>query len=424
MRSNRVLASLLLLLVLSLLAFAGWVVAMNLRGEEPLPAKAETLDSSAAVVARGAYLALAGNCAGCHTARGGQPYAGGRAIDTPFGTVYASNLTPDAEHGLGRWTPADFRRAMRHGRSVDGRLLLPAFPYEQYTLLERADLDALFAYLRSRAAVSQPTPPHALRFPFDLQASLAVWRALYFRPATWQNDATQSAAWNRGAYLVQALGHCGACHAERNALGASHDARALGGGMIAGQPWYAPSLRTPAEGGVQTWTVDEVVALLKTGTSAQGSVLGPMADVVYRSTQHLELADLQAMAGYLKSLPELPAPPMTPGEPAGGQLELGAQLYERHCAECHGARGEGLPGQIPPLAGARAVTLAEPANVVRAVLWGGFLPATAGNPRPFGMPPFAHQLSDEEIAALVSHLRRSWGHRASAVTALDVRRYR
>lgn len=423
MGSSRVVVS-LLLLVLAVIGFAGWVTAMNLQGEEPLPARAETLDDSAAQVKRGAYLALAGNCAGCHTARGGLAYAGGRPIETPFGTVYSSNITPDAEHGLGRWTPAHFRRAMRHGRSVDGSLLLPAFPYEQYTLLDRADLDALFVYLRSVSAVAQPTPQHALRFPYDLQVTLALWRALYFRPSAWQGDPSQSASWNRGAYLVQALGHCGACHAERNALGASRDATALGGGMIAGQPWYAPSLRAPAEAGVQTWDLDEVVALLKTGTSARGSVLGPMADVVYRSTQHLETADLRAMAEYLKALPELPVPPMAPREPAGGQMELGQRLYERHCADCHGAQGEGRPGQIPPLAGARAVIFAQPANVIRTVLWGGFLPATAGNPRPFGMPPFAHQLSDEEIAAVVSYLRRSWGHRAPAVTMLDVRRYR
>ena len=413
-----------LFLALALAALIAWVVAVNRQGEEPLPIVAEVLDTSPAQVARGAYLALAGNCAGCHTARGGEAYAGGRAIETPFGTVHSSNLTPDAEHGLGRWTPAHFRRAMRHGRSFDGRLLLPAFPYEQYTLLDRADLDALFAYLRSLRPVDTPAPRHTLRFPFDQQATLAVWRALYFRPATWQADPARSVAWNRGAYLVQALGHCGACHADRNAMGASRDAQALGGGLIAGQPWYAPSLRAPSEGGVQTWAVDDVVALLKTGTSRRGSVLGPMADVVYRSTQHLQVDDLRAMAEYLQALPERPARVAPARDPEGGQMDTGGLLYEEHCAACHGARGEGRPGEIPALAGARAVTMPEPANVVRAVLWGGFLPATAGNPRPFGMPPFGHQLSEEEIAAVVTYLRRSWGHQASALTALDVRRYR
>lgn len=422
--TGRLARTVALFLVPALAALVAWVVAVNRQGEEPLPVAAEVLDTSPAQVARGAYLALAGNCAGCHTARGGEAYAGGRAIDTPFGTVHSSNLTPDAEHGLGRWTPAHFRRAMRHGRSFDGRLLLPAFPYEQYTLLNRADLDALFAYLQSLRPVAKPAPRHALRFPFDQQATLAVWRALYFRPATWQADPARSAAWNRGAYLVQALGHCGACHADRNAMGASRDAQALGGGLIAGQPWYAPSLRAPSEGGVQTWAVDDIVALLKTGTSRGGSMLGPMADVVYRSTQHLQVDDLRAMAEYLQALTVRPARVAPARDPEGGQMDAGARLYEEHCAVCHGARGEGLPGEIPALAGARAVTMPEPANVVRAVLWGGFLPATAGNPRPFGMPPFGHQLSEEEIAAVVTYLRRSWGHQASALTALDVRRYR
>lgn len=377
-----------------------------------------------ALVERGAYLARVGNCNGCHQAPGGAAYAGGRGIATPFGTVYASNLTPDDETGLGRWSAEDFWHALHDGRSKDGRLLYPAFPYPQYTLVKREDADALHAYLRTQPAVKAPNRPHALRFPYDTQAALAAWRALFFRPGEFVPEPSRPAEWNRGAYLVQGLGHCAACHAERNPLGATRDAEALGGGTIPVQGWYAPSLSDPAEAGVASWPLDEVVTLLKTGTAATASVIGPMAEVVARSTQHWSDADARAVATYLTSLPSQPAAPPPAPRAAPAVLERGAQLYEQHCQDCHGRQGEGLGGVYPALAGRRAVTLAEPANVIKVLLHGGYAPATAGNPRPYGMPPYAHRLSDADLAAVATHVRQSWGHRAGEVTALQVQRQR
>jgi mono/diheme cytochrome c family protein len=229
-----------------------------------------------AQLARGEVLAHAGNCIACHTARGGAPYAGGRAIVTPFGTVYGSNLTPDPETGLGRWTSGQFWRAMHHGRSADGRRLLPAFPYTEFTRLARGDTDALFAWLRTLPPVKQPPKPAELRFPYDTTAALAVWRVLFFRPGEWQPDATRSAEWNRGAYLVNGAAHCAACHGGRNALGASASA-GFGGGLIPARNWYAPSLARADEAGVADWPEAEIVALLKTGQSVRGTALGPMA---------------------------------------------------------------------------------------------------------------------------------------------------
>lgn len=377
---------------------------------------------SAEQVARGAYLARAGNCAGCHTARGGAPYAGGRGIETPFGTVYASNLTPHAT-GIGTWNTQAFWRAMQHGRSRDGRLLYPAFPYANTTLVTREDADALFAYLRSLPAVAQVNRDHNLRWPVNTQAALAVWRALYFRPGVYQPDTTRASAWNRGAYLVRGLGHCSACHGARNALGATRDALDLAGGLIPMQNWYAPSLASAAEAGVAAWPDADVVALLKTGVSPRGSAIGPMAEVVLGSTQHLSDADLAAVATYLKAQPQTAAPavsvPAIPADNAGG-----ATLYERHCAQCHGERGEGVPGAYPPLAGNRAVVMTSAVNVVQTVLGGGFAPATAGNPRPFGMPPFVLTLTDRETASVVSHIRSAWDNRASPVSEFDVQRVR
>jgi mono/diheme cytochrome c family protein len=398
----------------------------SIRPDTAIPATTPTAD----ILARGEYLARAGNCMSCHSERGGTPWAGGRPIDTSFGTFYTSNLTPDSETGLGRWTADDFWNALHEGRSRDGRLLYPAFPYTSYTHVTREDSDAIWAYLQTLPATPQANRPHALRFPYDSQTALAAWRTLYFKPATFTANPSRTPEWNRGAYLVQGLGHCSACHAPRNALGASEDAEKLAGGLMAVQNWYAPSLSSPHEAGVGDWTRDEIVALLKNGVTARASVAGPMAEVVLGSTQHLSPDDLGAMATYLQSLPapatQASADKIAPLSDA--QRARAAQLYVDHCASCHGDNGEGAgnsAGKIyPALDGNRAVTLNPPANPLRIVLGGSFAPTTQGNPRPFGMPPFAASLSDEDIALVVSHIRGSWSNTASPVSILDVQRYR
>lgn len=411
-------------LAVLLLALAALVAWLNVRGEPPLEADAARVAATGALLARGAYLARAGNCSACHTARGGPEYAGGKGIPTPFGTVYASNITPDPDTGIGAWSPAAFWRAMHHGRSRDGRLLYPAFPYTEFTLITREDSDALFAFLQGRPAVRQPNRPHELRFPFDQQAALAVWRALFFSPAVFQPEPARSAEWNRGAYLVRGLAHCQACHAPRNALGATNDRLELSGGLIPMQNWYAPSLASPAEAGVQDWPVDEIVQLLKTGDSPRGATMGPMAEVVFSSTQHLADADLRAMATFLKQLPRHDPPAAAPARAPAGVLELGARLYGDHCAQCHGQRGEGAGAAYPALAGHRTVTMGPSANLVRVILSGGFPPTTPGHPRPFGMQPFGQALGDAEVAAVASYVRSSWGNTAPAVSPLEVQRVR
>lgn len=408
---------------------AAVVVTLNLRGEEPLPAT-ETLQSTPALVQRGEYLARVGNCMACHTTQGGAPFAGGRGIETPFGVVHSSNLTPDKAHGIGAWTSAEFWRAMHHGRSKDGRLLYPAFPYPNYTQVTREDADAIFAYLQSQPAVAEPSRAHALRFPYNTQAALGVWRALFFAPGAAQPEATPTevtptAEYNRGAYLVNGLGHCTACHTPRNALGATSDAKAFTGGLIPVQNWYAPALNAAHEAGVKEWKTDDVVALLKTGVAPQGSVLGPMAEVVFRSTQYLSDADARAMAVYLQALPQQEHKAIAAGAaPPASALARGAKVYEQHCAQCHGDQGQGEPGAFPPLAGNRAVMLADPTNLVRVVLQGGYLPATAGNPRPHGMPPLQQFLSDEDVAAVTTFVRNSWGNQAPGVGTIEVYRAR
>lgn len=408
-------------LVLALLLAAG-VAWLNVRGEAPLQAGVTMATASPDLTERGAYLARAGNCMGCHTAAGGAAFAGGRGVETPFGLVVAPNITPDAKTGIGDWSADEFWRSLHHGRSKDGRLLYPAFPYPSFTHVSRADSDALYAFLRSVPAVDKANAPHALRFPYSTQAALAVWRALYFRPGAFEPEAGQSAEWNRGKYLPQGLGHCAACHSGRDALGGTRLNAEFAGGLMPDATWYAPSLASPDEAGVQRWPREEVVRLLKDGVSAHASVSGPMAEVVFNSTQYLTDRDLDAMARYLVSIPVSERPPAEPRRANVEVLGTGSKVFEQHCAACHGERGRGVPRMYPALAGNRAVTLGSHINVVQAIRQGGFMPTTAGNLQPFGMPPFGQALNNDEIAAVATFIRQSWGNAAAPVSSLDVLR--
>lgn len=416
----------LALLVLSGAVFA-WAVWRELR---PAPlVQAPDVAVTPALLARGELLARAGNCMACHTAKGGEPWAGGHAVQTRFGAIVSSNLTPHAS-GLGGWNAAEFHRALHHGQSRDGRLLYPAFPYLHTTLLARADTDALFAYLGTLTPVERAREPHRLRFPYDQPLALAAWRVLHFELGEWRDEPARSAEWNRGAWWVQGVAHCAACHRAPGVL--EGPGQALAGGLMPDGAWWAPSLLDPAEAGVQSWAVDDIVGLLQGGRTARASVSGPMAEVVRHGTQHLPEAELRAIATYLKELPLAPqARDDAPAEPR--VLLLGARVYEQHCAQCHGKQGEGAwaegapldgPWAFPPLAGNRAVTQSSPVNLVRWVLDGGYGPTTAAHPRPWGMPPFRSQLSDEEIAAVASHVRQAWGNGAGGVGALQVQRLR
>ena len=377
---------------------------------------------------RGAYLAAVGNCAGCHTARGGERLAGGRAIPTPFGTVFSPNLTPDAT-GLGRWSADDFWRALHLGQARDGRLLVPAHPITNTTLVTREDADALYAWLQAQPAVAAPRREHELRGLYGSQLAIAAWRALYFKPGVYQPDPAHDAAWNRGAYLSQGLAHCSACHAGRDALGGDRGAADFRGGLLAGIGWVAPSLLDPLEAGVQRWPADAVQRLLRDGHVQGHAAQGPMAEVVLGSTAALDDADLAAMAAYLRALPEQAVARPDPVDPDPRRRDRGARLYRDHCAACHGADGEGRLDDsgapaYPALAGSHTVTQASAANLVRIIERGGFAPATPGHPRPYGMPPFAGVLSAEELAALASHLRTAFGHHAGEIDTVEVLRLR
>ncbi len=408
-----------------------WTTSASTSAHQAPHDTAHPVDKNAQIE-RGQYLARAGNCVACHSARGAAPMAGGRRIDTPFGAVFSSNLTPDATAGIGTWSPQDFWQALHHGRSKDGRLLTPAFPYNHTSVITRADSDDLLAWLQSLPPVRQTVQPHTLMWPVGTQAALAVWRSLFFSPTPFKTDPAQSPEWNRGAYLVTGLGHCAACHSPRNALGASGAVDDFSGGLMPLVNWYAPSLTRDSESGLASTPLSDIVQLLRTGQSSQAQTSGPMAEVVQHGTQHMTEADLHAMAVYLQSrATQTPASSAAPirVKVSLAVAEKGLKIYDRHCVQCHGEQGQGITTPAgdtayPALAGNRAVLLSDPTNLVQMVLYGGYGPATALHPRPFGMPPSVLELDDRDIAAVLTHLRTQWGNRASEVTPLQVNRIR
>lgn len=383
----------------------------------------QTAQQKADVIARGEYLAQAGDCVACHTAPGGKLFAGGHAMPTPFGTIFTSNITPDKDAGIGKYTADDFYKVMHTGRFPDGGLIYPAMPFGSYTKVTRADSDAIFAYLQSVPAVKQVNRPHDLKFPYNNRSLILGWRTLFFTEGEYKPDTTKSQEWNRGAYLVQGLGHCAMCHSAINALGGSSESKAFEGGLIPMQNWYAPSLTSNKEGGLGEWSIDEISDLLRTGVSARGAVYGPMADVTYNSLQYMTEQDTRAMAIYLKSLGDHAtpdnSPPSTTAPESSLLLTLGQTVYADKCASCHGAKGLGKPPHYPPLAGNQSIQMASAVNPIRMVLNGGFPPGTKGNPMPFGMPPFAQSLSDDEVAAVVTYIRVAWGNHGTAVSATE-----
>ncbi len=364
-------------------------------------------------IARGRYLATIGDCIACHTAPGGPEFAGGRAIETPFGKVITANLTPDLQTGIGAMSDAAFLRALQHGEGRAG-LLYPALPYPYFTRVATEDLLAIRAYLATLAPVRNPVPETRLAFPFDLRPAMAAWNALYFSPGPFRPRPGQSAEWNRGAYLVEGLGHCGACHTPKTALGGDRAGRALQGGMV--QDWMAPSLAGDLRSGLGAWTGADIVAYLRSGHTLRAAASGPMAEVVERSTAHLAESDLWAIATYLKSAPPAGPPPPAPlaqDEPA---MRAGAAIYADLCAACHTGSGAGVAGLFPRLAGSAIVQAQDPWALLRMILAGARSAATDTAPTGPAMPGLGWKLNDAEAAAVATYVRNAWGNAAGAVS--------
>lgn len=372
-------------------------------------------------IERGRYLTTAGDCQACHTKEGGKPFAGGRPIETPFGTIYSANITPDHQTGIGAWTSDQFYRALHQGVGADGKNLYPAFPYPWYTKVTREDSDAIRAYLGTLEPTQNQPPANTLTWPLNYRIVMEGWNKLFFKEGTFEADASKPKDWNRGAYLVEGLGHCGACHTPTNVLGAGKKDFYLQGGTL--QEWYAPSLASDLRTGLGSWSKADIVTFLKSGRNARSTAYGPMSEVITFSTSKLNDDDLNAIAVYLKDLP----PSNSDNKPAqvGTQrMHSGQALYVDNCSACHRSNGEGLPGMFPPLKGDANVQNRDPTTVVRLILNGARAATTDARPTPLSMPAFGWKLSDDHIAAIATYVRNSWGNAAPAVSSSDVQSLR
>lgn len=381
---------------------------------------------------RGEYLTVAGGCVTCHTVENGTPFVGGRPFETPFGTIYSTNITPDPETGIGDWSLEDFTKAMREGEAPGGKHLYPVFPYTSYALINDQDMEAIYAYFRTIEPVNSTPPENSLGFPYNQRWALGFWKMLFMDAAPFEPDPEQSAEWNRGAYLVEGLGHCSECHTPRNFLGAKNGALAMTGGVymdrVEGKwsEWSAPNMTSDVSG-LAAWSVDDITDYLKLGISDRSGIYGPMNDVVVNSTRHLTREDVQSMAVYLKSLP---ANAQDSGTPASADvLRTGSLQYDIHCGSCHLPTGLGAAEQGPPLVGNPVVLDANPQTLINVTLYGGQRPQIHPSreweaSQWMNMEPFQNILSDEQVAAILSFIRASWGHEAGAVTAEQVARQR
>jgi mono/diheme cytochrome c family protein len=385
----------------------------------------------------GRYLAAIGNCASCHTAKNGPPLGGGVAFqvaigsfDSPIGSLYSTNISPDVETGIGGWTLNEFARAMRQGVSRDGRHLYPVFPYTHFAALTDQDLFALFVFLKREKPVRHHPPENDLPFPLNIRPLVAGWKFFFEKSDSFEYDEWKSETWNRGAYLTLGLGHCGACHSPRNlALAERRNAR-FGGGSIFDEVepgkirrWSAVNL-TPAKAGLQAWSGKDIENYLRTGHSSRAGAFGPMNKVIVGGTQSLTPDDAAAIAEFLKSL--APIEEETHPPPALEIAKQGARVYGEQCSECHKDSGRGGFMKAPPLAGSAIVQSADPSSLINVILHGAH-PDTR-LPAPFGawesMKGFQQKLDDVEVAALASYMRSQWGHQASTVEADEVQRQR
>jgi mono/diheme cytochrome c family protein len=373
-------------------------------------------------VDRGRYLSILSDCASCHTVpQRNQPFAGGRPIETPFGSIVAPNITPDMETGIGSWTDDQFDNAVRKGIGRNGERLYPAMPYNAYTKMSRKDVLAIRAYLNTVTAVYNPVVANTLPFPFNIRMAMRVWDSLYFKEGEYVYDPHKSVEWNRGAFLVDGPAHCGACHTPKTFLGGDKTSSYLQGSLLQG--WSAPNITNDPRTGLGGWSVDEVAAYLKTGHNRITAATGPMAEAVDLSTSKMTDNDVTAIATYLKSLPgQGPAPAPVSG--SAPEMTAGGAIYRDQCSACHGLDGKGIDRLFPAVANSSMARADDPTSVVRIVLRGARSVSTEKEPTAPGMPSYGWQLNDSQVADVLTYIRNSWGNAAPAVSPGEVTRLR
>nr|WP_297460555.1 cytochrome c [uncultured Halomonas sp.] len=404
-------------------------------GLTALPLHIRADENSFNQIQRGRYLTTVGDCTACHTAPNGEYMAGGRPVPTPFGTIYSANLTPDVQTGLGAWNSDQFVRAMREGINAEGNHLYPAFPYPYFTKTTREDLMAIWSYLQTIEPVSNAEAPTELIGPLDWRQLMTGWKMLFFEPGVYEPNPKKSAQWNRGAYLVEGLGHCGACHTPRNFFGGANKSAPYTGSEL--QQWHAPDLTADPVTGLGDWTKEDIVEYLKTGTNGEQFAGGLMQEVIENSTQHMTRDDLEAIAIYLKDLPderqaasseeeeeEEEQPADESEQDAQSEGDLGRALYVDNCTGCHRYNGKGMQDVFPELAGSPIVQANDPTSLIHVVLRGASEPNTETRPNRLSMPPFDWKLDDDQIAAVLSYIRSAWGNDAPPVDSETVEEVR
>ena len=366
-------------------------------------------------IEQGRYLAVLSDCAACHTKPGGPPFAGGLALQTPFGMLVAPNITPDRETGIGNLTNAEFLAALHDGRGHHGRRLYPAMPYPAYTKMSDDDVLAIRAYLATVAPVSNSVISNQLPFPFNIRLSMAFWNALNFTAGRYQPNPQKSAEWNRGAYIVEGAAHCGTCHTPKTILGGDQTGNPLAGATLQG--WYAPDITNDPRKGVGGWSKDDLVQYLKTGTNNWTLASGPMAEAVTHSTSRMTDEDIAGIAAYLKDSGTAGSTPKpNPAAANDDAMRTGAAIYKDSCAVCHRDAGTGEAHLFPRFAGSALVQSDDPTTLVRVVLQGTRAVSTPSMPTAPAMPAFDWRLDDTEVAAVLTYIRNSWGNAASLVS--------
>ncbi|SHN84469.1 c-type cytochrome [Bradyrhizobium erythrophlei] len=371
------------------------------------------------LIERGRYLAILGDCAGCHTAANGAPFAGGVALLTPFGTLVAPNITSDPDTGIGNMTNDEFLAALREGRGRNGKRLYPAMPYPAYTKMADDDVRALRAYFATIAPVKNRVESNQLPFPLNIRLAMVFWNGLNFTPGRYQPNPQKSAAWNRGAYIVEGPAHCGTCHTPKTLLGGDKNSAALTGATLQG--WFAPDITNDQRKGIGGWSQDDLVQYLKTGANKWTLASGPMAEAVSHSTSRMNDEDILAIATYLKDNGQLGASARPEPVAAGnGAMRAGAAIYKDSCAACHKDSGEGEINLFPRLAGSALVQSDDPTTLARVVLHGTRAVSTSGAPTAPAMPAFDWRLEDVQVAAVLTYIRNTWGNAAGSVPASAV----
>jgi mono/diheme cytochrome c family protein len=383
---------------------------------EPIPDSA----ANAAELRRGQYLVAAGDCMSCHLRAGGDPLAGGLALDTPFGRIYTANISSDRDTGIGSWTSQQFYRAMHDGIGVHGENLYPAFPYPWFRRASREDDDAILAFLKNTPPVRYVPPKNELRFPLNFRSLVKAWNLFFLDSHEFNGNPSESADWNRGAYLVNGLGHCGACHTPKNLLGADKSTQELQGALL--DMWVAPDLTSNERTGLGAWSNEEIAEYLANGRSARAGAGGEMGKVITYSTALISDADRHAIAVYLKAQP--PAPNATAAAVDAEAMRRGAAIYSDACASCHLEAGAGQPRFFPPLGRNAMLQQADPIGLEHVILAGSRVGTSPSRPSPLAMPSFAWKLSDQEIADVATFIRNSWGNRAAPLTPQEVHQTR